>query len=257
MYSDEGIEHLLREHPRVDMGLERLEVVTLQNSDSLTNDRARTFLRNGVGRRLRLLRRCLANVFELFPPAAIKPIDQDDLDDTVINLHAFVINTYGLFDNLAWAFVSRHGLEEAIKPHTRVGFFLADTKKYMPETLQSYIGSPKMVEWHLRYLKNYRDALAHKIPLYIPPAVYSEEEAEQFRSLQTLQNEYALAGDWTRVQALLDEQHQLGSAQPIFLHSFSDLETNRPVHLHPQMMADALTVVEACDMFFAHWGERN
>ena len=162
MYSKEGVERLLTEYPRVDQELERVTLGTLQACADTTSERAKEFLQKGVARRLRLLRRSLSNVFTLFPPAATTPIESDDLDDAVISLHAFVINTYGLFDNLAWAFVVRHGLEQVIGRHTRIGFFLDHTKRHMPAALRSYVDSPKMIEWHTRYLKNYRDALAHK-----------------------------------------------------------------------------------------------
>jgi hypothetical protein len=65
---------------------------------------------HGVGRRLKLLGRCVRNVFHLFPPSRTIPLASDDLDEVQISLHAFVMNLYGLFENLAWAFVLRHDL---------------------------------------------------------------------------------------------------------------------------------------------------
>jgi hypothetical protein len=72
----------------------------------VTDQRAKEYLVDGVGRRLRILRRGLHNVYNLFSPAAVRPIDPENLDDVQISLHAFVINLYGLFDNLAWAFIT-------------------------------------------------------------------------------------------------------------------------------------------------------
>src|ERR1700730_8183559 len=104
-YSADAVEKLIREHASVDAKLEQLLVAIADSCVRLANVRAKEFLLNGVARRLRFLRRSLQKVFELFPPSSIRPIDTDDLDDAQISLHAFVINLYGLFDNLAWAFV--------------------------------------------------------------------------------------------------------------------------------------------------------
>jgi hypothetical protein len=91
---------------------------------------------NGVARRLGILRRGLHNVFSLFPPSAVRPIDTDNLHDAQISLHAFVINSYGLFDNLAWAFVWRHGLEATIN-RRQVSMFSEGIKQYLPQALRS------------------------------------------------------------------------------------------------------------------------
>jgi hypothetical protein len=37
------------------------------------------------------------------------------LADVQINLHAFVMNLYGIYDNWAWAYVLRHDLEAAMR----------------------------------------------------------------------------------------------------------------------------------------------
>ena len=154
------------------------------------------------------------------------------VDDSQISLHAFVINLYGLFDNLAWAFVWRHRLEKTID-RRQVGMFSEGTKRYLPHELRSYVNSPTMENWSTQYLKNYRDALAHRIPLYIPPASYSDADAERFEAINHEELECIRAHDWDRVNALRAEEHELGTACPMFVHSFSDSEGGRPVFLSP------------------------
>lgn len=191
----------------------------------------------------------------LFPPSATKPLASDVLNDAQINLHAFVINLYGLFDNLAWAFVWRHGLENAI-PRNQVSLFNAATKHHLPAALRSYLDSPKMADWGRTHLKNYRDALAHRIPLYIPPASYSDEQADRAAQIEMETMDAIRARDWQRVERLSAEERHLGSACPLFMHSFNESEGSRKNYLHPQMLSDAKTVTEACDVFFTHWHQR-
>jgi hypothetical protein len=43
----------------------------------------------------------------------------------------------------------------------------------------------------------------------------------------------------------------------MFMHSVDDSERSTPTYLHPQMLADAKTVIEVCTVYFAHWHERD
>src|SRR5215212_9972174 len=126
-YSDAGVEALLREQSKV---LDQLRCATEQavrQSPFAANERASEYLHSGVGRRLRMLDRTFSNVFELFPVSTVEPIDRDDLDDTQINLHALIMNLYGLFDNLAWAFVLHHDLLSQVGDRKKVGLLLPAT----------------------------------------------------------------------------------------------------------------------------------
>jgi hypothetical protein len=41
-----------------------------------------------------------------------------------------------------------------------------------------------MQTWYTEYSKNYRDALAHRIPLYVPPSALNKEEQEEYMLLE-------------------------------------------------------------------------
>jgi hypothetical protein len=114
-----------------------------------------------------------------------------------------------------------------------------------------------MVNWFTQYLKNYRDALAHRIPLYIPPASYSDADAERFAAIDREEMECIRTHDWERLRALQTEQHGLGTACPVFVHSFQNPDRSAPLVLHPQMLSDAKTVIDACTVYLAHWHARD
>jgi hypothetical protein len=105
-------------------------------------------------------------------------------------------------------------------------------------------------------LKNFRDALAHRIAPYIPPAPYSDEDAAEYLALRQQELESLKTRDWDRLEELSRRQANLGSACFAYAHSFHMAEGKRIVYLHPQMMADAKTAVEVCTLFFAHWRQR-
>ncbi len=254
-YPADKIPLLLQELESVQLELEQMILSAVVAGQSVLNARAQEYMLHGVTRRLKLLRRCLFNVFRLFPPASKAPISSDALDELQINLHAFVINLYGLFENLAWSFVLRHDLELKIGDRKKVGLFLTSTQKYLPQKLKDYLTSPVIVAWHAKYLKNYRDALAHRIPLYIPPAAFTPEEGERYTELELEKVGCIRGHDWDRLEHIYKEQSSLGSACPAFLHSFSDDAQLSPIYLHPQMLCDAKTVLEFCALYFDYWHE--
>lgn len=256
-YSSAGVQALLREQPKVLDELQRATEQTVQQSAFAANERAREYLRSGVGRRLRVLHRTLSNMFELFPVSMVQPVDRDDLDDAQINLHAFIMNLYGLLDNLAWVFVLHHDLLSAVGDRKKVGFFSSATKRFFPPALRAYADDVKTNRWHGEYLKNFRDALAHRIAPYIPPATYSKEDESEYIALEQQWLESLKMSDWNRVEDTSRRQASLGSPCFAFVHSFDSAEGKQIVYLHPQMMADAITAAEVCKVFFANWQQRS
>jgi hypothetical protein len=78
-----------------------------------------------------------------------------------------------------------------------------------------------MIKWHSDYLKNYRDALAHRIPLYIPPSELTPEEGERFRALQNEEADCILTNRWDRLEEVKREQNAIGRPCFAFLYYFT------------------------------------
>lgn len=171
-YSSEQIEHLNGECRRLAGELQALNFEGLGQSARQSSDRVIEHLQHGVGRRLGVLKAAMEEIFSVFPPAQEQPLGHDRLIGVQINLHAFVINLAGIFDNWAWAFVFRHELLEQVGGRTNVGLFKSATQRSLPPQLRDYLTSEDIGSWQDKYLKGYRDALAHRIPLYIPPAAW-------------------------------------------------------------------------------------
>lgn len=257
LFTAEQITDLVHAHDEANEALNNLLLAVVRDALSLVDVQAKEYLLHGVGRRLKLLRHCLTTIFWLFPPATTKPIDPDDLNEVQISLHAFVMNLYGTFENLAWAFVCRHSLLPVIGDRKKVGMFLDSTQQFLPLPLKTYVTSASMIKWHGEYLKEYRDALAHRIPLYIPPATYTQEESEQYAVLEQQEDETLAAHNWGDLEHIQNEKRGLGSACPMFLHAFSTEMGLKPVRLHPQLIADVRTILEFGPLFLRHWHERT
>lgn len=256
-YSPEFVTRLEQEFDASKNELRMRLLPVVAAGEQLSDPRAKEHIVEGAGRRLQTLCRSYENVFDLFPPSRSDPLSSDDLQDVAINLQAFVMNLYGLFENLAWAFVLRHDLEAEVGGRMRIGLFSRNTQKRLPSVLRDYVTSKRMVDYHAQYLKNYRDALAHRIPLYIPPATFTPAEGSRYQELRRIQIDCLRAGQLDASHAATAEMARLGTVAPMFLHSTSAEGPPQPVMLHPQMISDVKSLLELCDMFFDHWSEHD
>jgi hypothetical protein len=240
-YTTEQVRDLETDLVKTQADLFMLYGKTFDFGQSVPSAKAKEHLHQGIARRLNVLRSCLIKVFELFPVSATRPLESSRLYEVQIYLHAFVINLYGIFDNYAWSFIYQHGLEADFDDPRRVGLFKAKVQARLPDPIRAFLQAQDICDWHRNYLTNYRDALAHRIPLYVPPSVLNQEQESQFRLLQDKINAATLAQDWSTRDSLFSEQSQVGGPCFSFIHSFNEVAANH-VLLHPQMVSDAATV---------------
>jgi hypothetical protein len=132
----------------------------------------------------------------------------------------------------------------------KVGLFKEETQEHMPHEILAYVKSEPICSWHVRYAKNYRDALAHRIPPYVPPAVYLPVHQQEFEQLQQQRNR-ALMEDNTELALNLQAKlHEIGIIHPAFMHSFSG--PMREIVLYPQIIADKRTVLKIISVVRPH-----
>ncbi len=202
------------------------------------SDRAREFAFNGFARRLKIMARCATRVFEILPPDLQGLPARSHLDDAEIQIQAFVFNTSGSLDNLAWIWVSERRLDI---PRSRVG--LAPNNKDVRQSLspefRDFLG--RFDQW-FDFIEDYRHSLAHRIPLYIPPYVVRTCDEEGYSSLGARMLAALTRGDFDEYDRLEGEQERLAVFQPHIMHSFG--EQARPVWFHAKLIADFLTVDE-------------
>lgn len=212
-------------------------------------------LSQGAGRRIGVIGHCIKTIFEKFPPTRQKPLGRSDLYDVQIAHHAFVINLYGFFENLAWAFVLRHSLDDKLGDRRKIGLFLKATQRLLPDAIRSYLAGPTMVAWHDEYLKNYRDALAHRVPLYIPPSTLTDADVVELNTIAQHEEAAITERNWNALDKLRERKLSVGRACLFFAHSYSDSEDPRPIYLHPQVLCDAKTIVDFVPIFLSNWHE--
>ena len=217
---------------------------------ALKSVRAKEYLAHGVCRRLKILRRCVENVFAICPVDRVELLSHDERADLEINLHAFVINVHGLLDNLAWVvvFEKSPGLDRR-----EVGLFTSKVRALLPQAAAEYLRNDRIKTWFRKYATNYRHALAHRIPLYIPPSAMAPDDRARHAELDGQIAEKMMIGDLDGANALMDEQAAIGSIMPVFKHSFDDEDAAEAVAFHPQVLADVNTVVEIVGKMSPPW----
>lgn len=247
-YSEDHLKEINEKYGEINRIHDKLVLHLMSFQQRLRNEKAREYLVQGVGRRLRTLTRCINNIFAICPADRVEHLLQEELTDVNINLHAFFINIAGIFDNLGWVFVYENDLFGSTKDgkidKNGVGLFNTKTQNHLNIELRNYLTSDPVKSWYADYSKNYRDSLAHRIPLYVPPSVLDESQAEDFENIEAEKQTLNLRNfdELTKYDELLEKQKALGKASPFFAHSMH--EGSRPVYFHAQIIADYLTVEE-------------
>lgn len=200
---------------------------------------------HGLARRVETLGRCIENVFEILPPDQADVPDRDVVVDATIHIQAFVFNVFGCCDNIAWMWVLENNLRgKDGKPLDRkyvgIGPGSKEVRESCPQQLREYLESRD--PW-FRHLKDFRDALAHRIPLYIPPYTVSTEQIDEYQQLEAAKNEALKKGDLTSHERIEAHQQRLERFEPIMTHSWSEAGSRRVV-VHAQLLADFRTVGE-------------
>jgi len=213
---------------------------------------AKEYALHGFLRRLKFLSVSLHKVFNLMPPERKTPPKEGEEVEATINLQSFFTNVAGCTDNLArvWVLekqikqnngklISKHNIGLGPKNHTLRKTFSREFQNFLEEITQWF-----------DFIKNYRDALAHRIPLYIPPYTILRENHEEYKHLERRKNkaynEALIAEEpyghdlLDRYDSLGEQQKNLGVASTMITHSF----TAYPIPYHNQLLIDFKTVVK-------------
>jgi hypothetical protein len=202
------------------------------------NEKASHYAQQGFARRVQVLRRCIENVFKIIPVGTVKVPTTNRRYDAQINIQAFLANVYGSVDNLAWIWVYERGLSESIRRnHVGLGKENKAVRNSLSSEIRTYLEG--MDEW-FDYLADFRHALAHRIPVYIPPGMVPQKSVDEYNSLTRRMTDALNQLRPDDYQRLSEEQNKLLIFQPLIAHS--TIETKAPFVFHAQLIADFLTV---------------
>jgi hypothetical protein len=249
-FSKEATEDLTKERAELQPALRKLKVAYAGRT--YTNEQAREYAQHGLCRRLSTMVQMVDTVFEVLPP------DLDEIPGLVTVMAAtaciqnFVMNAFGCLENLAWIWVleknvrGKGGLE--LGRH-EIGLGKLYVRNSFSTECKTFLDDNK--EW-LGNLISFRDGLAHRIPLYIPPFVIEAATAEQYKTLDAAAIAAALASDQAEYGRLRGEQKALGRFRPWMTHSV--LDGAPTILFHKQMLHDYVTVDAYCWTLIEEFG---
>jgi hypothetical protein len=206
--------------------------------------KAHEYATHGFARRVSTQVRCIKNVFRHLPPSRKRLPTSDELSDAQINIQSFVLNTFGALDNLAWIWVGERDLRDKEgQPLTKFAIGLSAKKKAVRASLSDdfskYLAT--MDPWLLA-MEDYRDSLAHRIPLYIPPYSLTPAKLQEHDALEIRMQAALRAKRFDEYDQLSVEQEALRVFMPVMKHSFE--ENSKAMVFHAQMFADFKTIRE-------------
>ncbi|MGB6176678.1 MAG: hypothetical protein WBF43_10170 [Methylocella sp.] len=239
-FSKKALEVLKKEHLAIDHKYKRLLVGYSEHGYKAS--RAKEYATNGFLRRLQTLVRCIDTVFKILPPDLAELPTHDELLDATINIQAFVFNVFGSIDNLAWIWVWEKGLtNDDGSPISPLLVGLGKKNKLVRDSFSPEFQEclSKLDKW-FDNLDNFRHALAHRIPLYIPPYVVPNGKVAAYQQLIARMTEALNRLDFEEHERLSAEQMTLARFIPCVTHSFEEKVT--PVFFHGQMLADFKTI---------------
>lgn len=246
-FSEENIKQLKGAYAEIEEKYQSLLLVFATRS--YKQKEAAEFAMHGFIRRIKTMKRCIDNIYRVCPPDIDRKPSSEELSDLAINLQAFVLNVYGSLDNLAWVWVKEKGIlnkKGNSLSNGEIGFaekYSAVRDTFSPE-FQDYL---KTLDKWFGHVENFRHALAHRIPLYVPPYVSNEEEVKRERELEVLRTEALKKHQFDEYERLTDEVETLGKFIPWMTHSFG--ENSPQAVFHAQIIADWNTVMQISENF--------
>jgi hypothetical protein len=204
--------------------------------------RGKEFAHEGLGRRLRTCERAIHQVFRFIPPKPQRLPSKEKMTDAESFLHAFLMATYGAIDNLAWIWVCETDLKTPNgRPLLRGHVGLRPENELVMASLQHGLRE-KLATFGDWFSQNgdYRNALAHRIPPYIPPFAIRNADDEKYKKLNADIWSAILEGDFEKKARLERRLRKLKRFEPVIQHSWG--ENAVPVFFHAMLIADALTI---------------
>jgi len=226
------------------LDLEDMKIwIVSEVSPGVSFGRAREYLNHGVARRLSYLHYCASCVDSVLPKDRESRFSASEQKYLTMNLHVHWINLAGILDNLAW-FTLFRATEREVEVKRRKSIYLSSRKvrEHLSSAARAVLDEEVTTRW-IAGMRNFRDALAHRIPPYVPPSLVLTEDVDAFRQVSEQIDQAILDGRFDDVSRLEAEQDQLTQMAPFVLHSYGDPDAASPVPVRSSLAADLRQVM--------------
>ncbi|MEJ0076839.1 MAG: hypothetical protein WDO17_15585 [Alphaproteobacteria bacterium] len=206
------------------------------------SERGAEHAKHGLCRRLDTLVRTIDQVYELLPLEQEEIPARDNVVDATIAIQAFTMNAFGCLENMAWIWVFEKNVRNSdgteLNP-MEVGLGKKKVRNALTQQFRDYLEKKK--DW-LENLIEFRDSLAHRIPLFIPPYVVPKPNEAKYQEFEKAKWEEPARSDPQEYERLKVEQLKLCQFLPGMTHSI--FEEAPQVEFHSQLLNDYVTIDE-------------
>ena len=241
-YTPKDVAHLFEELGKIEKKRDSITIrfMSLELSDVV----ARRFLLEGALRRVSLVAQCIHQVFDELPPEMEGIPEKRTLNSATIALHAASINTFGVLDCLAHVWAKEFKIQRDGKPlpDNQIGLGRKHRRlwKSLDKRFRELVIQRKI--W-IENIGEFRDALAHKLPPYIPPHMVDPSKADDYRELGKTWYDSLDPIERARLE---NEMEGLAHFKAFLVH---DYKVAPPIAFHSQILVDFLTLEEFCNEF--------
>lgn len=184
----------------------------------LKNNHARNYYMYGFCRRVLMLSRSFNNIWLMIPVDRIEPLINDDANIVNGDLNLVYLNIRGCLDNLLRSYLhEREGnLTDKLKDRDIYLFNSELIKKTQNEQFWKSLSTYE--KWY-RELKEKRDPVAHKMPLYVIPSIYGNGDIEHCNNFYEKYQKAISTMKLDEAKKEFDKIEKLGKFVPLFAHA--------------------------------------
>jgi hypothetical protein len=219
--------------------LQLISTVSIDIPPKLSSRQAKIYMQHGAGRRIGVMFDAYRAIVSSAYENRTDPLHHEEQQSFSKDLNTLYMNLRGFLDSLAWCLMYERqpDLEKELR---RTDFDLFSPKYRTKLRAFAEIEAAVIVhdEWN-KDVKKRRDPVAHRIPLYLPPAILTPEEVARARELNTLQESKALAGQREEADRLFDQMNRIGKFFPFFMHHPDE----QPIPIYPTIPNDVGHVI--------------
>lgn len=191
---------------------------TAQVAQRLTNEQARYYLLHGASRRLGMMFYAYRDITLTAHPTRSEPLPHEDQQRLTLDLNVLYMHTRGVLDNFAWSLIyEKHPDKTAKIDRRQVDLFHRDFRKACPSIASIAEDLDRHADWN-RDVKERRDPVAHRIPLYVPSAEVTEAEGERYHELHQRFINRATEHDFAGSDEAFNAMDTIGRFVPYFVH---------------------------------------
>lgn len=193
-----------------------VNAVTL--AQRLRNSDAKYYMQYGAGRRLSMIFYGYMRISQIVHPERESPLSHDEHQELSVDINVIYMNLRGILDNFAWCMLYEKDSSLINQIHANdIGLFSKAFRKKFSLFSNIQTDIQKHDKW-FEDLKDKRDPVAHRIPLYIPSSIVTPDEAKLHEELHEKFLQDAAKLDFESADSAFQQMDKIGKFGGFFVH---------------------------------------